>query len=190
MTIISRTDGYSLQEILSVFAKCERMKGQDILVMLKLAAHPGQAWSYPMLAQALRMSVSEAHGAVARCAQANLYNQHSRSPLNSSLLEFLVHGIRYVFPASPGPVVNGLYTSFAASPLNQDLRFENGEAPVMPFLDGPNRGPEIKPIYHTAPEAAWEDPALYKLLALVDALRTGRSRERRLAQARLTEALS
>ena len=166
------------------------MRGQDILVMLKLAANPGQAWSYPKLAQALRMSVSETHGAVARCAQAHLYNQHSRSPQNSSLLEFLVHGIRYVFPASPGPVVNGLYTSFAAPPLSKDLRFESSEAPVMPFMDGPHRGPGIKPIYPTAPEAASEDPALYSLLALVDAIRTGRSRERKLAQARLTEALS
>ena len=60
----------------------------------------------------------------------------------------------------------------------------------MPFIDGPHRGPEIKPLYPTAPEAASEDPALYQLLTLVDAIRTGRSRERRLAQARLTEALS
>ena len=165
------------------------MKGQDILVMLKLAAHPGEAWSYPMLSQALRISVSEAHGAVARCAKANLYNQHTRSPMNYSLLEFLIHGIRYVFPAIPGPVVNGLYTSFAAPPLNQNLRFDGGEAPVMPFVDGPHRGPEIKPLYPTAPEAAWEDPALYKLLILVDALRTGRSRERKLAQTWLEEAL-
>lgn len=166
------------------------MRAQDILVMLKLAANPGQEWSYPKLAQALRMSVSETHGAVARCAEAGLYSQHSRSPLNSSLLEFLIHGIRYVFPASPGPVVNGLYTSFAAPPLSKELRFESGEAPVMPFMDGPHRGPGIKPIYHTAPEAAWEDPALYRLLALVDAIRTGRSRERKLAQVRLTDALS
>ena len=175
---------------LSLFAKGERVKGQDILVMLKLAANPGKAWSYPKLAQELRMSVSETHSAVARCAQAHLYNPHSRSPLNSSLLEFLVHGIRYVFPATPGPIVNGLYTGFAAPPLSQDLRFEGSEAPVMPFLDGPHRGPGIKPIYPTAPEAAWDDPALYNLLALVDAIRTGRSRERKLAQAKLTEALS
>ncbi len=166
------------------------MKGQDILVMLKMVANPDEVWSYPKLAQTLRISVSEAHGAVARCTKAHLYNEHSRSPVNSSLLEFLIHGIRYVFPASPGPIVNGLYTSFAGPPLNQDLRFESGEAPVMPFIDGPHRGPEIKPLYPTAPEAASEDPALYQLLTLVDAIRTGRSRERRLAQARLTEALS
>lgn len=158
--------------------------------MLKLAAHPGQAWSYPSLAQELRLSVSEAHGAVARCARAHLYNQHTRTPINSSLLEFLVHGIRYVFPASPGPIVTGLYTSFAAPPLNQNLRFDPGEAPVMPLLDGPHRGPEITPLYPTAPEAASEDVALYNLLGLVDALRTGRSRERKLAQSLLAEALS
>lgn len=166
------------------------VKGQDLLVMLKLAANPGEAWSYPKLAQALRMSVSETHGAVQRCTLANLYSPQSRTPLKSSLLEFLVHGVRYVFPASLGPIVNGLHTSFAAPPLNLQLRFESGEAPVMPFLDGPHRGPGIKPIYHTAPEAAWEDSALYSLLALVDAIRTGRSRERKLAQAQLTEALS
>ena len=174
---------------LSRFAKREIMKGQDILVMLWMIANPDE-WSYPKISQSLRISVSEAHGAVARCAKANLYTKASRAPVKSALLEFLVHGIRYVFPASPGPIVNGLYTSFAAPPLNQDLRFESGEAPVMPLIDGPHRGPSIGPLYPTAPEAASEDPALYQLLALVDALRTGRSRERKLAQARLAEALS
>ena len=166
------------------------MKGQDILVMLKLAAHPEERWPYSKLAEALKMSVSETHASVSRCVQANLYNQHSRSPKNSSLIEFLIHGVRYVFPVSPGPIVDGLYTSFAAPPLCEKLRFDAAEAPVMPLLGGPHRGPEIKPLFRSAPEAACDDQKLYSLLTLVDALRSGRARERKLAQTELLEALS
>ena len=40
----------------------------------------------------------------------------------------------------------------------------------------------IEPLYETAPKAARKDPVLYELLALIDALRDGRARERQLAE--------
>ena len=43
------------------------------------------------------------------------------------------------------------------------------------------KGPTLSPIYRTAPQAALADPALHRLLALLDALRTGRARERSMA---------
>jgi hypothetical protein len=41
-----------------------------------------------------------------------------------------------------------------------------------------------------APQAALADPALHELLALLDALRVGRSRERKLAERLLSDRLS
>ena len=48
------------------------------------------------------------------------------------------------------------------------------------------RGVEFSPLYKNVPAAAQRDPKLYELLALVDAIRDGRTRERELAIRELT----
>jgi hypothetical protein len=50
---------------------------------------------------------------------------------------------------------------------------------------GTVRGPSLSPLCKTAPDAALADPALHEMLALLDALRAGRSRERTLAEKHL-----
>jgi len=166
------------------------MKGQDILVMLKLLCPTEAPWTYAELAHQLGMSASEVHAAVRRCEEAGLYNPHTREPQREALREFLVHGLRYVFPARPGPLVQGLPTSYAAPPLNRSFRFEAAEGPVMPLPQGPARGPEIQPLFRSAPQAAARDEHLHRLLALVDALRSGRARERKLAEQALSGLLA
>lgn len=158
------------------------MKGQDIVVLLKLAARGPRAWKYADLAGELQMSASEVHAALKRCQSSGLYNPSTRRENRAALLEFLTHGVRYVFPAQPGPVRTGLPTSYAAEPLSRRIQFDPNEAPVMPLLHGPCRGPEIAPLYPSAPAAAKKDDGLHRLLALVDALRSGRARERKLAR--------
>ena len=56
---------------------------------------------------------------------------------------------------------------------------------MWPFPDGHHRGVSLDPLYKTAPAAALRDPFLYELLALIDALREGRARERKLAEKEL-----
>lgn len=157
--------------------------------MLKLLCKQSP-WSYLGLAKELGMSASEVHSAVKRCQDAGLFNPYSQQPNRVALQEFLVHGLRYVFPARPGPLVQGLPTSFAAPLMKRKFRFDPAEAPVMPWPDGPARGPEIAPLYRSAPLAASTDERLYQLLALVDALRTGRARERKVAAEALLEFVS
>jgi hypothetical protein len=175
------------------FAICERntlkMKGQDILVLLKLVAKGKEKWAYAQLAEELGMSSSEIHAAIKRCGQAGLYNPYTRRQNSLALAEFLNHGVRYVFPAQPGPIRQGIPTSYAAEPLRQRIQFLEKEAPVMPLLHGPVRGPEIQPLYPSAPEAASRDEHLHRLLALVDALRSGRARERKIASEILNREL-
>ena len=125
-----------------------------------------------------------------RCEESGLYNPRTREPIRTALLEFLIHGLRYVFPARPGPLERGLPTSYAAPPLNEKMRFDKRLAPVMPLEGGPASGPSIAPLYRCAPRAASSDERLYPLLALVDALRTGRARERALAAEALTGLLA
>ncbi|WP_423601291.1 hypothetical protein [Roseateles sp. MS654] len=166
------------------------LKPQDLLVMLKAAAHPPQRWTYAALAEALSLSASEAHASVKRSVASGLAVAPPRgdwSPIRPNLLEFLVHGVRYVWPATAGPVKRGVPTAFGAEPLASQLTAGPGDAPVWPHPGGRVKGPSISPLYRTAPQAALMDPALYRLLSLLDALRIGRARERALA-AELLEA--
>jgi hypothetical protein len=79
--------------------------------VLKLWVGRGKAWTYPLLAQELGISLSEVHGAV----------------------------------------------------------------------KGTERGLAFAPIYPAAPAAALRDSALHEMLALLDAVRGGRARERQRA---------
>jgi len=79
------------------------LKPQDVVVLLKLVV-TWEGWTYPSLAESLGMSASEVHAAVARAKQSGLYDEHRRMPNNKALAEFIVHGLRYVFPAERGPL--------------------------------------------------------------------------------------
>lgn len=160
------------------------LKPQDLLVLLKAAAHPQQRWTYAALAEALSMSTSEVHASVKRAVVAGLAVMRGRgdwSPVRPALLEFALHGARYVWPAVSGPVKRGVPTAFGAEPLAGKITAAAGEAPVWAHSAGSAKGPSLSPLYRTAPQAALADPALHRLLALLDALRAGRARERAIA---------
>jgi hypothetical protein len=104
------------------------------------------------------------------------------------LEEFLVHGIKYAFPAEKGGMTRGMPTASAAEPLNLKMTQED-PVPVWPFEQGSRRGYAFSPLYRRAPQAALKDHDLYELLALVDALRDGGARERELAKHALSVRL-
>lgn len=99
----------------------------------------------------------------------------------SALLEFLLHGIRYAFPAERGAMTRGVPARYAASPLKQHLEQGKEPPPVWPYVEGSVRGYSYAPLHKNVPRAALSDPYLYELLVLVDALRDGRAREREIA---------
>jgi hypothetical protein len=60
--------------------------------------------------------------------------------------------------------------------------YANPDPPlVWPHPEGEVRGESLEPLYPSAVDAARRDSKLYEALALVDALRVGRARERTLA---------
>lgn len=161
------------------------LKPQDVLVLFKQVAHADHAWTYATLGEALQMSASQVHRSVKRCIAAGLAVTRARGEwqaVRSALIEFSVHGVRYAFPAVMGPSRRGVPTSFGAAPLSSEINSAAGEAPVWAHAEGTVRGPSLSPLCRNAPDAALADPALHELLALLDALRTGRSRERALAE--------
>ncbi len=159
------------------------LKPQDLLVLLKVAAHPPQRWTYAALGAALSMSASETHASVKRSVASGLAVAPARgqwSPVRANLLEFVVYGVRYVWPATLGPVKSGVPIAVGSDPLASQLTAAPGEAPVWAYPTGSSKGPTLSPLYRTTPQAALSDPALHRLLALLNALRTGRAREREL----------
>jgi hypothetical protein len=158
------------------------LKPQDVYVALKIAAAKSRA-PYSQLAGELVMSPSEVHASVKRAQIAHLLHGaklHNR-PNFSALEEFLVHGLKYVFPAERGELTRGVATSYAAEPLRSVITQSNEPAPVWPYEEGKQRGIAFEPLYKTAPIAALRDRSFYEYLVLADALRDSRSRERKYA---------
>lgn len=169
------------------------LKPHDVLVALKLALRSMDAKpTYAALAASLGLSASEVHAAVKRLSAARLVHKDD-SGLRAdqrTLLEFLVHGVKYAFPAQRGSLTRGTATSYAAPPLNRDFQLAGEVPPVWPDAAGSTRGFELRPLGRSAPHAARQDPRLYEALALVDAIREGGARERALATRYLTNLLT
>ena len=164
----------------------------DIVVLLKLSLEVGRRPPYLQIGKDLRLFPSEVYTSVKRARASHLVHGLAKEDrLNrTALIEFLLHGIRYAFPAQLGAMTRGVPTSYAASPLNRLINPDGGPPPVWPYAEGSVRGFGFAPLHKNVPQAALEDGRLYELLALVDALRDGRARERELAGRELTERLS
>ena len=159
----------------------------DIVVLLKLILD-GAGKTYAQLSRELGMSASEIHAAVGRCAAAGLIDPESRKPLRGSVKEYLLHGVRYAFPGRRGPLARGMPTAYAAPPLASQVALDD-LPPVWPDPQGTTKGYALEPLYRSVPGAARANPKLHELLALVDTLRVGRARERKLAEEELKKRL-
>lgn len=201
----------------NIIVGMEPLKPQDVLVVLKLCAiNPfgelpiSPAPSMAQLAADLGMSASEVHQAIRRAKASRLLREPvtirgagsapaaaaprgrptaSGQPNRAAIIEFLVHGLKYVFPPKRGEPTRGVPTSHAAPPMNELLPQGDELIPVWPWPEGTTRGVAFEPLYRSVPEAALRDPRLYELLALADALRDGRSREKKMAEEQLRARL-
>ncbi len=72
-------------------------------------------------------------------------------------------------------------TGYAALPLRELIIQPDEPPPVWPDPEGQVRGYEFSPLYSSVPRACEIDHRLYELLALIDAIRDGRARERKIA---------
>ncbi len=167
------------------------LKPQDILFLLKLIAYGKKTWSFNKIAVELSMSSSEIHAAAKRTLAARLAIKHEDKirPQIRNLEEFLMHGLQYVFVPERGQLSRGMPTSYACSPLNAFIVGSNEPPPVWPDPQGTIRGESFSPLYKAVPAAARNDAELYELLALVDAIRGGQTREREIAKKELKNRL-
>ncbi len=131
------------------------------------------------------------HASVQRAERCHLLHgaRLNNRPNYTALEEFLVHGLKFVFPPEHGELTRGVPTSYAASPLRDIIPKGHDPVPVWPYEQGKQRGVAFEPLYRTAPIAALRDPPFYEYLALADALRDGRVRERKAAENELCRRL-
>ena len=161
------------------------LKPQDIAVALKLALAPDA--SYAKLGADLGISQSTAHESVERLQDAGLLRPESRRVNRHSLLEFVEHGLRYVFPARPERKTRGVPTAYSSPAMANEIIAD--DAIVWPDPRGTVTGLSIPPLIDRARELPARCPDLYELLTLVDAIRIGRVRERSKAVEKIRERL-
>ncbi len=155
------------------------MRPQDVVILLKIAAKGNKDWQMKDIGNELGISASEISESLNRSYYAGLISNDKKTLMKMSLLDFLQYGLKYVFPQRPGPIVRGMPTAYSAAPLSELIM--SNEAVVWPYEEGTCRGQSIEPLYQGVPLACENDPKLYELLALVDALRIGKARERTIA---------
>jgi predicted transcriptional regulator len=163
------------------------MRPQDIVVLLKLAAKKDMPWLMKDLAVELGISGSEVSESLNRSAIAGLISKDKKRIMKLAILDFLQHGLRYVYPQIPGAKVRGMPTAHAAPPLASEIA--SSEPYVWPYREGTVRGESIEPLHPKVPEACLKDPLFYEYMALCDALRVGRAREKNLAIEELKKRL-
>lgn len=156
------------------------LKPQDVVVLVTVMLTK-EEWTYRELASTLDMSTSSVHDGLARAERSHLFNKSERHILRPNLLEFLVHGIRYTFPTSLKTVSRGLPTAHAAPPLCEKIQQGSDFPPVWPYAEGTELGQAIQPLHSSVPRVAQNNNSFYEILSLIDAIRTGRSREKNIA---------
>jgi hypothetical protein len=159
--------------------KQQVMSPHDVVILLKLVSYGHVEWLQKPLAEDLGISQSEISKSLNRSKYAGLLAPDGKTVMKMALLEFLQYGLKFVFPVKPSAVVRGVPTSHSASPLKEEI--QSSEAYVWPYAKGTVRGHGILPLYPSLPEAALKDAKLHELVALADALRVGRAREKELA---------
>jgi len=191
--------------------KSQHMKPQDILLLLKIISNNNDQWKQKQIAEELSMSQSEVSECVARCKYSGLLDSKGKKVFRLALMEFLQYGIAYVFPQKPGPVVKGIPTAHSVEPLKNEIvstehyvwptskgrvRGHSIE-PLYPsvvkvveqYLEHGNYNNHINEeqdsnfhkMLAILDSKHAQEKTLYEMLALVDALRVGRAREKEIA---------
>lgn len=165
----------------------QQMKPQDIVVLAKLIALDDPNYIQIVLAEMLYMSQSEISSSISRSSYAGLLINKGKEVNRKLFFDFIKYGLAVVFPQHPGPIVRGTLTAHSAPPL--DIEIVSEDKYVWPYAKGRARGQSIAPLYPAVPKAVAIDTYLHELLALMDAVRAGRAREKNRALELLEERI-
>ncbi len=162
------------------------LRPSDVVVACQLAITPEAI--FLDIAKSTGLSAGECHNATRRLRLAQLILADERRPPVELLQQFLTHGVPFAFPAVIGPRVLGVPTAASAFPFRDLVVVADGF--VWPHADGTDRGQSLLPLFPGAPMLSFNNPPLYELLVLTDALRVGTARIRKLAGELLSHRLN
>lgn len=169
------------------------LKPLDVVAALWVASRRGASWQRIDVASVLDVSPSMVTYAMGRLQAAGVVRDSGR--VSPAALREMLPAIRWFLPAGPSHLLGwGMPTAHAAPGLDLGIK---GQAYVWEVAarGGPVSSSEwvegqvVAPVHPCVPGAAARDPALYRILAAVDAVRVGGVRERRAGLVALGEAL-
>jgi hypothetical protein len=163
------------------------IRPQDIAILMKVVSLGNQTWQLTVLSNSLAISISEISESLNRSRLAKLIDYEKKKVNRQNLLEFLEHGIKYVFPQQPGSMVRGIPTAHSHPFLKEIFISEMNY--VWPDSKGEIMGLSIEPLYPKQIHAVKDKPVFYKLMALIDVVRVGKVREIKFAVAELKKQI-
>jgi hypothetical protein len=162
------------------------LRPSDVVVALQLTISPSA--QFQQLAESTGISAGECHNAVRRLRLSGLVLPEERSASSDAMHQFVVQGLPFAFPSIVGPGIMGVVTAHS-SPAFRGI-IESPDHFVWADADGPVRGQSLIPLFPGAPALASRNPPLYELLTIVDALRVGTTRVRKVAAELLAARLA
>lgn len=162
------------------------LKPLDVVAVLWIAHRARTPWQRIDLAAALDVSPSMVTYALARVEAAGVLDADTQRVVPAALRDVLP-AIRWFLPAGPSHLVGwGMPTGHAAPGLDLGIKgrpyvwevpARGGPLPSEAWIEGQ----VVAPMHPCVPGAAGRDAAFHRVLAAVDAVRVGTTRERQLA---------
>jgi len=135
------------------------------------------------ISASLDISPSEVSESLNRSCYAGLIDAEKLNVQTQNFYEFLIHGVRYVFPQHPGALIRGIPTAHSHPKVKE--KFISDIKYVWASVDGQDIGQAIDPFYPKQINAVLRDEQLYLILSMIDMIRVGKTREVRYAKEQL-----
>jgi hypothetical protein len=167
----------------------EMVSPTDIYVLAGVISNDEESWTLRGLSARLYVDHTLVHRALRRTEIAGLYDASSQRVNLASFEELLIHAARFIAPAPLGALTRGVPAAWAAEPISELIHQAQGEPPpVWPSALGVTRGQALEPLHPAAIQASHDTP-LAALLAILDSLRAGDLRIRKVAATALKDTL-
>lgn len=128
-----------------------------------------------VISRELEISESEVSESLYRSEYSGLIEDAKLKKINrKALADFVLYGLKYVFPVHPGAMGRGIPTAHSAQPLKEKI--VSDENYIWEHPNGTIRGQIIKPLFSSVPFVVENSQNLYELMSLIDGIRTGSPR--------------
>ena len=99
------------------------MRPLDVVLLLKIITLGNQKYLWKDVAHSLVISPSEISESLNRSVYASLLDSSKNMVLKNNLLDFLMYGLKYVFPQKPAEISRGMPTAHSSPFLSNDNYF-------------------------------------------------------------------